>query len=151
MRRAEERHYSEEEVLLFVMGEAAAETREEISAHLEKCRECRSVREEYSSLVRNIGRWMIPSPSEESWQGRRSALQAQFREDRDWLRRKGVFWYLRWSAVKAWDYAMENPLPTMGYVAAALAFASERTITVFRLDWILPATGEVIKILRQVL
>jgi len=151
MRRPEDRHYSEEEVLLFVMGDAAAETGAEMSAHLEKCRECRSVWEEYSALVKSIGRWKIPSPSEESWQGRKATLLAQFREDRDWVKRKGVFWYLRWSVVKTWDYAMENPLPTMGYVAAALAFASERTITVFRLDWILPATGEVIKILRQVL
>jgi anti-sigma factor RsiW len=151
MKRPEERHYSEEELLLLILGEAAAETRAEVLAHLPKCRECRSVNEEYSALVKNIGRWLVPAPPEESWQGRKAGLQAQFREDRDWLRRKGFFWYLRWGAVKAWDYAMENPLPTMGYVAAALAFASERTITVFRLDWILPATGEVIKILRQVL
>jgi hypothetical protein len=151
MRRPEERHYSEEELLLFIIGEAATESGAEVSAHLEKCRECRSVWQEYSSLVKNIGRWVVPAPSEESWQGSKAKLLAQFRQDRDWLRRKGLFWYLRWGTVKVWDYAMENPLPTMGYVVAALAFASERTITVFRLDWILPATGEVIKILRQVL
>jgi anti-sigma factor RsiW len=151
MRRPEERHYSEEELLLSMLGEAAPEAQAEVSAHLEKCPECRSVWQEYSALVKNIGRWSVPAPSEESWQGSKAKLLAQFRQDRDWLRRRGLFWYLRWGAVKVWDYAMENPLPTMGYVAAALAFASERTITVFRLDWILPATGEVIKILRQVL
>jgi anti-sigma factor RsiW len=151
MRRPEARHYSEEELLLHILGEAAAESRAEVSAHLEKCQECRSVWQEYSALVKSIGRWIIPVPSEESWQGCNAKLIAQFRQDRDWLRRKGLFWYLRWGGLKVWDYAMENPLPTMGYVAAALAFASERTITVFRLDWILPATGEVIKFLRQVL
>ncbi len=151
MKRPETRHYSEEELLLHIIGEVAPGPRAEISAHLEVCPECRSVLHEYAALVKNLANWSVPELSEESWLSNKSSLMAQFRQDREWIRRKGIFWYLRWGAVKVWDYAMENPLPTMGYIAAAIAFASERTITVFRLDWILPATGEVFRILRQVL
>ncbi len=151
MNRPETRHYSEEELLLHIIGETAPETRVEISAHLERCHECRSVLLEYAALVKNLGDWSVPALPEESWHSRKALLMEQFRQDRDWIRRRGFLWYLRWGALKIWDYAMENPLPTMGYIAAAIAFASERTITVFRLDWILPATGEVFRILRQVL
>jgi hypothetical protein len=49
----------------------------------------------------------------------------------------------------AWNYALENPLPTLGYIVVALAFASERTITVLGLDRVVPATSEVIEILKQ--
>jgi len=151
MRRQEARHYSEEELLLEIIGEAAPESRAEISAHLDACQECRSIHQEYAALVRNLGDWVVPEPSEEAWRARKALLMEHYRQDREWIRRKGLLWYLRWGALKTWDYAIENPLPTMGYIAAAVAFASERTITVFRLDWILPATGEVFKFLRQVL
>ncbi len=151
MRRLETRHYSEEELLLLIIGEAAPESRAEITAHLDECPECRSIHQEYAALVRSLGDWAVPELSDESWRVRKARIMEQFRQDRDWIRRRGFFWYLRWGTQKVWDYAVENPLPTMGYIAAAIAFASERTITVFRLDWILPATGEVFKILRQVL
>ncbi len=151
MRRQEARHYSEEELLLGIIGEAAPESRAEISAHLDACQECRSIHLEYAALVRSLGDWAVPVLSEESWRTRKAQLMAHYRQDLEWIRRRGLLWYLRWGVIKVWDYAVENPLPTMGYIAAAVAFASERTITVFRLDWILPATGEVFKILRQVL
>ena len=151
MRRPETRHYSEEELLLQIIGEVAPEVQAEISSHLDGCQECRSIHQEYAALVRQLADWAVPELSEESWRARKASLMAQFRQDREWIRRKGFFWYMRWGAQKIWDYAIENPLPTMGYIAAAVAFASERTITVFRLDWILPATGEVFKFLRQVL
>ncbi len=151
MRRAETRHYSEEELLLHIIGEAAPESCAEIEAHFDGCQECRSIHMEYAALVKSLGDWTVPVLSEESWRGRKAVLMAQFRQDLEWIRRKGLLWYLRWGAQKVWDYAIENPLPTMGYIAAAVAFASERTITVFRLDWILPASGEVFKFLRQVL
>ncbi len=151
MKRPETRHYSEEELLLHIINEEAPELRAEISAHLDRCQECRSVHLEYAALVRNLGDWTVPDLSDESWRTVRARLMGQFRQDREWIRRKGLLWYLRWGVLKAWDYAVENPLPTMGYIAAAVAFASERTITVFRLDWILPATGEVFRFLRQVL
>ncbi len=151
MKRPDTRHYSEEELLLQIIGEVAPETRAEISAHLEECQECRSVQQEYAALVRNLRDWTVPELSPESWRAGKAMVMEQFRRDREWIRRKGLLWYLRWGTLKIWDYAVNNPLPTMGYIAAALAFASERTITVFRLDWILPATGEVFRILRQVL
>jgi anti-sigma factor RsiW len=151
MKRPETRHYSEEELLLHIIGEVAPEIRAEISAHLMGCPECRSILQEYAALVKSFGTWSVPELSEESWQSSKARLMTQFRQDREWIRRKGLLWYMRWGALKGWDYAMENPLPTMGYIAAAIAFASERTITIFRLDWILPATGEVFRILRQVL
>lgn len=151
MRQGESRHYSEEELLLELMGEGMPALSAEIAAHLEACQECRSVRQEYAALLRSLGGWRVPRLPEETWQLCRETLLDQFRHDREWVRRKGFLWHLRWGAVKIWDYAMANPLPAMGYIAAAVAFASERTITVFRLDWILPATGEVFRILRQVL
>jgi hypothetical protein len=50
-----------------------------------------------------------------------------------------------------WNYALEHPLPTLGYVAVAIAFALEQTVSTFRLDRVLPRASDVFAILRQVL
>ncbi len=151
MKRPDVRHYTEEELLLHVLGEESPELTSAIASHFESCHECRSVYQEYEALVVSIRRWQVPELPEESWQARRVELLAQFRQDRQLIRREGILDYLKRATGGIWAYALDNPLPTLGYVAAAVAFASERTITTFRLDRVLPATTEVFKIIRQVL
>jgi len=151
MKRPEMRHYTEEELLLHVLGEEDPEAGRAIALHFEKCRECRAVFQEYEHLGRNIGSWAVPELSEESWRTQEQELLRCYREDGPRRLRKGAWDFLSRGAQRAWDYALANPLPALGYIIAAVAFASERTITVFHLDKVLPATTEVFKIIRQVL
>jgi hypothetical protein len=151
MKRPDVRHYTEEELLMHVLRDEAPEVEAAIIGHFETCHECRSVYQEYEALVADIRHWMVPELAAESWEAQKTQLLTMFRQDRQWMRRKGILHYLKITAGRVWDYALENPLPTMGYVAAAVAFASERTITTFRLDRVLPATTEVFKFIRQVL
>jgi anti-sigma factor RsiW len=150
MRRTESRHYTEEELLLHLLGEDDPDARATTAAHLEACPECRTVLHDYEAVRNNILQWKIEEPAEEVWRQREAQLLEMFRNDRIWLRRRGVLRSLQEGFRALWDYALENPIPAMGYLAAAVAFASERTITVFRLEHVLPRTNQVLEILRQV-
>jgi anti-sigma factor RsiW len=151
MRDLQARHYTEEELLMHVLHEEAPEMRRVVSDHLEKCSECRSVFQEYRALVVRFSNWTIPAVPEDVWRERKANLLDQFHQDQEWLQRGKLIRMLERRFQKIWDYALENPLPTLGYIAVAIAFASERTLTVLRLDRILPATSELFEILRQVL
>jgi anti-sigma factor RsiW len=149
MKRSETRHYTEEELLLHVLGEEHPETTRTIDAHLKECSECAAVLNDYAGVRDQILRWQVDEPPEDSWRARQTRLLEMFRHDQAWLARKSLFQSVREGLRRVWDYALDNPLPTMGYIAAAVAFASERTITIFRLDRVLPNTNEVLEILRQ--
>jgi anti-sigma factor RsiW len=150
MRRTESRHYMEEELLLHLLGEDDPDARAATAAHLEACSECRAVFYDYSTVRSDILQWKIEEPSEELWRQREARLLEILRNDRLLPRRAGLLRSLQEGFRAVWDYALENPLPAMGYLAAAVAFASERTITVFRLENVLPRTNQVLEILRQV-
>lgn len=147
----EQRHYTEEELLMHVLEEETPEMGRAVMDHLKRCGDCRGVFREYAALVERIRRWSVPAVSEGLWRDRRALLMEQFRQDQEWLQGGRLWHRLERRFQKLWEYALENPLPTLGYIAAAVAFASERTITVLRLDRILPATSELFELLRQVL
>jgi anti-sigma factor RsiW len=148
MKLPNERHYTEEELLMHLLGEEIPESGSAIASHLQKCRQCRAVFQEFQQLQKSILAWQVPVVSEEVWLARKVHLMHLFREERS---QRGFLPFLAHLVQGAWSYALENPLPTLAYVIVAVAFASERTITLFRLDRIIPATNEVLTILRQVL
>ncbi len=150
MKQPNERHFAEEELLMHVLGEEMPEMANAIASHLEKCGQCRTVFQEYQLVQKSILRWQVPEIPEQAWESRKADLMKSFREERLRAGDAGFPSFLTRLLRGAWNYALENPLPTLGYVIVAVAFASERTITVFRLDRILPATNEVLAILRQV-
>jgi hypothetical protein len=151
MRKPETRHYTEEEILMFAIGEVPQAMAAAIAGHLQECAGCAGVSEEFRGLAESISAWQLPEPGDAEVAAAKASVLAEFRRDRaftpveDTIPRKWVR-----SLIKIWDYALENPLPTIGYVVVGLAFASERTIDLFRLDRILPATNEVFEILRQI-
>jgi hypothetical protein len=151
MKRPETRHYTEEELLMHLLQEESPEMAEEIAGHLPDCGECSAVLAEYKALLVSFQDWTVPEVSEIEWQRNKAQLLGMFRQDRERFRQKAPWFRLQQTLGRLWDYALENPLPTMAFVAAATAFALERTITVFRLDRLLPVTGELIEILRQAL
>ena len=151
MSRPEVRHYTEEELLLHVLGDEAAEAGKVVEAHFGTCQECASVFQEYRQLVRDIRQWEVPELTVESWLKQSRELLRLYRTEGSRKRVQGLWIILGQSVAKVWDYALANPLPALGYIIAAVAFASERTISVFHLDRVLPATTEVFKFIRQVL
>lgn len=150
MKRTGSRHYTEEELLMHFLQEETEEAGKEISSHLEECSECRAVFNEYGDLVERIRGWAVPEIREEAWRVQKAALLAYFREDAAGGRHRGLISSLQKRLLTAWNYALENPLPTLAYVTVAVAFAMERTISTFRLDRLLPGANEVFEILRQV-
>ncbi len=150
MKRTGSRHYTEEELLMHFLHEETDEAGMEISGHLMECSECRAVHEEYGDLVERIRGWAVPEIREEAWRAQKEALLAHYREDTAGGRHRGFIYTLQKSLRTTWNYALENPLPTLAYVAVAVAFALERTISTFRLDRLLPGASEVFEILRQV-
>lgn len=150
MKRTGSRHYTEEELLMHYLQEETADVGREIAVHLGECRECDAVFGEYGDLVEKIRTWPVPELQEEAWRAQKAILLAHYREDSAAIRPKGILPTLWRSLIAIWDYALENPLPTLAYVAVAVAFALERTISTFRLDRILPGASEVFEILRQV-
>jgi hypothetical protein len=150
MKRHAIHHYSEEELLMHILGEEGLEESAIISAHLEECPECRVILREYQQVLEGIHCWRVDEISEAAWQEQKERLMAFVQNDGKtsfrnfWIRLGGVF-------SQTWDYAMSHPLPTLGYIAVAVAFASQRTISIFRLDQMLPTTGEVIQVLKLVL
>jgi len=143
------RHFSEEELLLHLLREEAVEASEAIVAHLDGCDECRAVYRDYERVLAGISGWGVEDIAEEVWASDRERLMELFRRDQAWLGRRSFFRSLTGGLQSVWDYAIANPLPTLGYIVVAVAFASERTITVLGLDRIVPATTEVLQILRQ--
>jgi hypothetical protein len=149
MPRSETRHYSEEELLMHLLQEETPETGENIAGHVRECGECHAVLREYELVVARILRWGLCDFPAEVWDADRVRLLEQFRRDQSWLERRGLLRTLMHGFESAWSYALENPLPTLGYIVVAFAFASERTITFLKLDRVVPATSEVIEIIRQ--
>ncbi len=143
------RHYSEEELLMHLLQEETPEAGESIAGHVRECSECHAVLREYETVVARILRWNLVDFPPEVWAADRLRLLELFRRDRAWLERRGFLRMLMHGFESVWSYALENPLPTLGYIVVALAFASERTITFLGLDRIVPATSEVIEIIRQ--
>jgi predicted anti-sigma-YlaC factor YlaD len=150
MKRIDGRHFTEEELLMHFLQEEVPAVGNEISAHLQQCSECSAICSEYGALVKRIQSWAVPQVTEEIWQDRKRIVLAQFREDLAAGKRKGILSALRNSLITGWNYALENPLPTLAYIAVGTAFAMERTITTFRLDQILPGASQVFEFLRQV-
>jgi hypothetical protein len=150
MRRPRSRHYTEEELLMHSLGEETSGMEKEISTHLRECDECDGIFREYGGLVERIRTWTVSEVPEEVWQAQKAALLARYRQDFAGGRGKGIIAFLRTSLETAWNYALEHPLSTLGYVAAAIAFALQQTISTFRLDRILPGASQVFEILRQV-
>lgn len=150
MKRHDSRHYTEEELLMHFLQEETADVAREISGHLEECGECDAIFREYGDLVGRIQAWPVPEVPEQARQSRKAVLLAQVRQDIASGRGKGIIPFLHDIFLAAWNHALEHPLPTLGYIAVAVAFALERTISTFRLDRILPGASEVFQILRQV-
>jgi len=148
MRKPQVRHYTEEELLLYLMEEEPEGNRALVSAHVAECYQCKAVLEEYQAFVQNVQHWEVPDLSNRAWQEQKARLMEIVRQE---PHRRGLYDRLVRGFQALWNYALENPLPTLGYVAVALAFASERTITLFRLDRVLPAASEILEILRQLL
>ena len=144
-----ERHFSEEELLLHLLREEAVEVSEAIGEHLEMCDECRAVYRDYERVLAGISSWGVEDISEAARESDRERLVSIFCSDRAWLRRRSLLRSLADGVQSVWDYAVANPLPTLGYIVVAIAFASERTITVLGLDRLVPATTEVWQILKQ--
>jgi hypothetical protein len=150
MKRHDVRHFSEEELLMHFLGEETGDIARAISGHLEECGECTAIFREYGHLVGQIQAWAVPEIPERTRQSCKAALLVQYRQDIESRSGKGVLAFLRNAFVTGWNQALEHPLPTLGYIAAAVAFALERTISTFRLDQILPGASEVFQILKQV-
>ena len=150
MRYRETRHYTEEEILLHLFGEEDPAAGKEVSRHLEGCGQCSAVWLEFRGLRERVTSWTVPEVPESVRKERKAELIDQFRRDQLLMPREGLLGALLHRVQGLWNYAVENPLPTMGYVAVGIAFASERTITMFHLDRILPATDQVFEILRRI-
>ncbi len=151
MKRVESRHYTEEELLMHHLQEETPQAGTQISAHLSECVECGAVFEEYRNLVDRIQGWSVPELQQEAWETQKAILMAHFRAETSGFRRKGLLPAMQKSLATAWNYALDNPLPTLAYIAVAIAFALERTISTLGLDRLLPGASEVFDILRQVL
>ncbi len=143
------RHYSEEELLLHLLREETVEVSEAVGSHLRECDECRAVYRDYERVVAGISRWGVGDIPRQAWESDRERLLEFFRRDQAWLHKRNFFLALNDSLQSVWKYALENPLPTLGYIIVAIAFASERTISVLGLDRLVPATTEVLAILKQ--
>jgi hypothetical protein len=150
MKRPRTRHHTEEELLMHLLHEEVPDLDLQVSHHLEECDECKAVFAEYRDLLSRIQAWNVPEVPEESWRNQKAELMAHYRQDFSAKKGRGLLSMFLHGLHSAWDYALENPLAALGYVAVAVAFALERTITTFRLDQILPSAGEVFEILRQV-
>lgn len=149
MPRQEIRHYSEEELLMHLLQEETLEAGESIAAHVGECGECHAVLREYETVLARILRWDLDDFPAAEWDADRFRLLDMFRRNQTWLEGRGIMRVLAHGFESVWNYALENPLPTLGYIVVALAFASERTITVLGLDRVVPATSEIIEILKQ--
>ena len=151
MKRTENRHYTEEELLMHELGEEAAETNQAVTNHLRGCDQCRAVGQEFRALAGRIAAWGVPELPPEAWQAQEAELLRLYREEIGKARGHGALAGFEWRLRRVWAFALENPLPTVGYVVLAVAFASERTITIFRMDRLIPGTADLLRILTHLL
>jgi hypothetical protein len=151
MRQPVSRHYTEEELLMHFLQEETPNTAGEISSHLLECGECDAIFKDYADVVGRIQAWSIPDLADDVWRAQKAAVLAQFRQEQVIGKNKGLVSALLKNLQSTWSYALEHPLPTLGYVAIAITFAMEQTISTFRLDRILPGASEVFEILKQIL
>ncbi len=151
MRRHGKLHYSETELLMHLLDEETPEFAGKIAAHLPECAECQAVFQEFREVERCIHSWTVKDLPEESWLESKMQLMEFFQQDRTLLHSKGIIESLLRAFQVVWDCAVENPISAIGYVALAIAFASARTIEVFRMQSMLPEVSQVIEILRKVL
>lgn len=151
MKREEGRHYTEEELLMHVLGEEAAETNQAVAGHLRECDQCRSVCQEFRALAGRIAAWQVPEMPPETWAEQEAELLRVYRGEAGGERGQGLLAGFEWSLRRTWNFALENPLPAVGYVVLAVAFASERTITIFRMDRLIPGSADLLRILTQLL
>lgn len=151
MKRPRSGHRTEEDLLMHLLGEQTSRSAADIERHVAECAECAGVLMEYRELVSALREWELPEIPEADWEAQKARLLALFRLERARQPRAAFRAALVQALERAWNYALENPLPAVAFVAAAAAFALERTISVFALDRLLPVTGELIEILRQVL
>jgi anti-sigma factor RsiW len=151
MKRQQERHYTEEDLLMHLLGEETPNIESMISDHLPECRQCHAAYTDLQSVVKDIHSWAVEYPPEESWQLRKAQMMEILSRDKRSFQSRGVLGSLARIFQSAWDYALENPIPAMCYVVVVIAFASERAIDVFRLHSVLPAASQVIELLTQVL
>ena len=151
MRRPVSRHYTEEELLMHFLHEETSNTAREISSHLLECGECDAIFKDYADVVGRIRTWSIPDLAGDVWHVQKAAVLAQFRQENATGKNRGFVSALWKSLQSTWGYALEHPLPTLGYVAVAITFALEQTISTFRLDRILPGASQVFEILKQIL
>jgi len=151
MNRTDIRHYTEEELLLHLLREETPEIGVDIDDHAARCAECAGILAEYRAVVARTAAWRVPDLPEAEWQLSKTSLLAVVRQESMQRVRSAPWRAVAETLRSLWDYALEHPLPSLAYVAVALAFALERTIHYLQLEQILPQTGEVIQILSQVL
>jgi len=151
MRQPVSRHCTEEELLMHFLYEETPNTAREISSHLLECGECDAILKDYADVVRRIQAWSVPDLADDVWRTQKAAVLAQVRQDQAIGKNRGLVSAFLKSLQSTWSYALEHPLPTLGYVAIAITFAMEQTISTFRLDRILPGASDIFAILKQIL
>jgi predicted anti-sigma-YlaC factor YlaD len=150
MKKIPGRHFTEEELLMHFLREETEEISREIHEHLEHCSECSAVRAEYGEIVDRVRSWTVPEIPEDAWKAQKHLVMAHFRQDLAAGKSRSILERLKSHFATGWNYALENPLPTLTYIAVGTAFALERTITTFSLDRVLPGASQVFELLRQV-
>jgi hypothetical protein len=151
MIKQQKRHYTEEELLMHLLGEELPDVGIGISSHLATCPLCASLFNELDEAVKTIRSWRLEELPEGSWQLLKAQFRERIRQDSCFSRNNGildsVFDVLR----SAWDYSVECPIPAICLIGLVIAFASEKAIEFFQLQHMMPSAGQVIGILRQVL
>jgi anti-sigma factor RsiW len=144
------RHYSEEEILMHILGEEHPDKSGNLSRHLQGCRECSSTADELRALINKILNWKTPFVSEAVWVERKSEIMEALRHEQAAHLSTGI-WELVKNRIKPLrDFVAEHPLATLVYGAAVLAFAVGQTIALFHLRTILPSGNRVVEIISSI-
>jgi hypothetical protein len=151
MIKQEQQHYTEEELLMHLLGEELPDVGNAISSHLTKCPLCAALFSELDEAVKTIHSWRLEELPEESWQLLKTQFRERIRQDSYFSRNNGILGSVFDVLRSAWDYSVECPLPAICLIGLVIAFASEKAIEFFRLQHMMPSVGQVIGILRQVL
>ena len=150
MKRREIHHYSEVELLGHMLGDEVPEHCSAISSHLEECRECRTIFQEYQALLEDIHNLTDAEISETAWQEQKERLLTIINQDIKGSH-KNIRVFLAGAISRARDYALEHPLHAWVCITVAVAFIFQEAVMMFRLKDIMPTIGKVIDILRQIL
>jgi hypothetical protein len=151
MIKQEQRHYTEEALLMHLLGEELPDVGIAISSHLTTCPSCRALLNELDGAVKTIRSWRLEELPEESWQLMKTKLRERIRHDSYLSRYNGILGSVFDVLHSAWDYSMECPLPAICLIGLVIAIASEKAIKFFQLQHMMPSAGQVIEVLRQVL